>query len=270
MRKDGFILQESKGVPHYICQAFADIPFLCHGFSTRNGGSANAESSFDLGNSDSMERVHENRRRFLSSLNFQDGSLVSLHQIHSNRVYIIEDEPGEWNQSEGDALATRVVSVALAVKTADCLPILLADPVKHAVAAVHSGWRGTLSGVLPHTILQMRKSFSSMPSDLLAAVGPGIRACCFEVGSEVVKLFEEKYPGSHLAEPVPARDGKHLLDLSKAIEIQLDRAGLRLENCHDLGLCTCCNTDRFFSYRAEGSSAGRMMSVIGYQQSLIE
>jgi len=265
MRKDGFLLREFQGVRYYSCKAFEDIPFLCHGFSTRSSGSADAESSFNLGygSRDPAERVDENRRRFLSALKFEGSHLATLRQVHSNRVYIIENHRGEGNQAEGDALATRGVKVALAVQVADCLPILIADPVRRAVAAVHSGWRGTLLRVLLETILRMEKSFGSMPSDLLVAMGPGIRACCFTVGAEVAELFEREYPESHLAKPVAGRPGKHRLDLAGAIEAQLDLAGIRPENRHDLGACTRCTLDRFFSYRAEGSLAGRMMALIG-------
>ncbi len=265
MRKDGFILRESRGIQYYSCRAFENVPRLCHGFSTRRDGSA--ASGFSLGIShssmDPTEQINENRRRFLTALNLEQSQLVTLHQVHSNRVYIIVDNRGEWNRSEGDALATRMENRALAVQVADCLPVLIADPVKRAIAAVHSGWRGTLSRVLLQTILQMQRVFGSNPPDLLVALGPGIRACCFEVGSEVAALFEADYPSSGLAVPVPARPGKYLLDLCKALEIQLELAGVRPENRHDLGACTCCNPETFFSYRAEGPAAGRMMAVIG-------
>jgi YfiH family protein len=181
-------------------------------------------------------------------------------------VYTIENNSGEWNQSEGDALATRVENVALGVQVADCLPILMADPVGHAIAAVHSGWRGTLTRVLQQTILQMQESFGSLPSDLITVVGPGIRACCFEVGAEVVELFQKEYRDSRLAEPVADCREKYLLDLGKALEIQLDLAGVRHANRYDLSVCTRCHPGRFFSYRAEGPSAGRMMAVIGLKK----
>jgi len=155
------------------------------------------------------------------------------------------------------------VNVALAVQTADCLPVLIADPVNEAVAAVHSGWRGTLSGVLLQTIREMQRAFSSDPTQLLVAVGPGIRACCFEVGADVAELFNSEYPASNPAKPIDNRPGKFLMDLIAVLDIQLTEAGVRPENCYDLGACTCCNTDRFFSYRAEGAASGRMMAVIG-------
>jgi YfiH family protein len=223
------------------------------------------ECSFNLGNTswDSAERVHENRQRFLSALNLEEAHLATLHQIHSNHVHIIEDISRQWNQPDGDALATRSENVALAVQTADCFPVLVADPANEAIAAVHSGWRGTLSGVLLQAIREMQRAFSSDPAQLLVAVGPGIRACCFEVGAEVAELFEKGYPEHNLAKPVSNRPGKFLMDLPAALDVQLNIAGVRPGNRYDLGICTCCNTDRCFSYRAEGTASGRMMAVIG-------
>jgi YfiH family protein len=266
MRRAGFVLRESQGIPYYSCRAFESLPHLRHGFSTRHGGlSSRGECSLNLSNSswDSPERVHENRRRFLSALHFEKACLATLRQVHSNRVYIIEDASGQWNQSRGDALATRIENVALAVQIADCLPILIVDPGRNAVAAVHSGWRGTLSQVLFQTIRKMQQAFGSNPAELRAAIGPGIRSCCFEVGPEVAALFDEEYPGRLLAKPAKNRRGKYFLDLGEALDIQLDLAGVLPENRYDMSICTCCNTNEFFSYRAEGPASGRMMAVIG-------
>ncbi len=270
MRGDGFVLREFQGIPYYSCLAFESLPYVCHGFSTRRGGchgglSAGAEYSFDLGGTAGNigKLAAENRHRFLVALHLENARLITLRQIHSDCVYIIEDISDQWNRSEGDALATRTENVALAVQIADCLPILIADPVRNAVATVHSGWRGALSRILFQTIRKMQEAFGSDPTTLLIAVGPGIRACCFEVGAEVVELFEREYPGACLAKPIHARPDKYLCDLCGALDIQLDLAGVPPENRYDLGACTHCNTGEFFSYRAEGSASGRMMAVIG-------
>jgi YfiH family protein len=262
MWKDGFILRESHGLRYYSCEAFEDIPRLCHGFSTRNDVSG---QPLNLGYRpwDSVERVNRNRRNFLSAINLGDSHLATLRQVHSKRAYIIEDYSREWNRSEGDALITGIEKIALAVQVADCLPVLIADPETRVIAAVHSGWRGTLSGILYQTIRRIQLSFGCRPSNLLVAVGPGIQKCCFEVGDEVVGRFEQEFPGAHLAASIPARPGKSLLDLRKALEIQMDLAGVRSGNQYDLGACTRCNSDRFFSHRAEGPASGRMLAVIG-------
>jgi hypothetical protein len=110
----------------------------------------------------------------------------------------------------------------------------------------------------------MQRAFGSEPSQLIAAVGPGIRACCYEVGNDVAGLFEKEYPECRRPSPVKDRRDKYLLDLGKALDLQMNLAGIPPENRHDLGACTCCNTREFFSHRAEGPAAGRMMSVIAF------
>jgi polyphenol oxidase len=265
MSAEDFIHREFQGTSYYSCRAFENLPHMRHGFSTRRGGAPDLnESSLNLADApwDSPARVNENRMRFLSALHLKEARLITLHQVHSKRVHIIEEISHQWNQSEGDALITRAENIALAVKTADCLPVLIADPATNAIAAVHSGWRGTLAGVLPQTIREMQRAFGSRPANLLIAVGPGIRSCCFEVGHEVVELFDIAFPGCSLAKSIKARPGKSLLDLCGALQVQLDLAGVSPENRFDLGACTCCNTSEYFSYRAEGAASGRMMAVI--------
>jgi polyphenol oxidase len=266
MTAEGFILREFLGIPYYSCLAFEDVPHLRHGFSTRRGGAPDLkESSLNLSDApwNSTSRVNENRRRFLSALQLADAPLIALRQVHSNRVHIIEEISTQWNPPEADAIATRLENIALAVKTADCLPVLIVDPANSAVAAVHSGWRGTLSEILLCTIREMQRAFGSDPSQLLTAIGPGMRACCYEVGSDVADLFKQEYPECCSALPASVHPDKYLLDLGKVLDVQMNRAGIRPENRYDLKACTCCNTEEFFSYRAEGAAAGRMMSIIG-------
>jgi YfiH family protein len=265
MRRNGFVLRENQGVPFFSCTAFEKLDGIRHAFSTRRGGVPGiGVSSLNLGYSkwDSPERVTRNRKRFLSALSLEDTSLATLRQIHSNRVHIIGDLAGEWNRPEGDALITGLQGVTLAVQTADCIPILLADPVKKVIAAVHSGWRGTLSRVLSETVRAMQNAFGTRPADLLVALGPGIQACCFQVGPEVAQLFFREYQDGGLIVPMHEIPDKYLLDMERALEIQCVEAGIDPENCYSSGACTRCNADEFFSYRAEGARTGRMMAVI--------
>jgi len=265
MRRSGFVLRQARGIPVYSCRALEKLGGFCHGFSTRRGGApALSECSLNLGYTawDTPERVDQNRRRFLDAIRLDEARLVTLHQVHSNRVYIIRDNSGQWNQPEADALITGMEGVALAVQTADCLPALFADPETKTIAAVHAGWRGTLAHILPVTVGHMRTSFGVDPANLRVAVGPGIRSCCYEVGPEVAELFDDEFPGANLAAPAQA-PGKYLLDLCRALEADAHRAGIKPEHFYDSCLCTRCRGDEFFSYRAEGARAGRMMAVIG-------
>jgi YfiH family protein len=266
MEDAAFASNKTSDVLFYSCRAFEALPDLCHGFSTRLGaGCSQSDRSFNLGYTDwdCTKRTDENIHRFLSVLNLRDTTLATMRQIHSDRIHIIKEVPDKWNPPQGDALVTGVQGIALAVRTADCLPVLIADSKKPVIAAVHSGWRGTLQQIAFHTVREVQRTFSCNPADLRVAVGPGIRFCCFEVEQDVYNLFEKIYPGSPVFASSPVHPGKFHIDLPQIIHMQLCRAGLNPDYIYDLGLCTCCNTDIFFSHRAEGERSGRMMAVIG-------
>jgi hypothetical protein len=266
MQTDGFILRESAGVPYYVCSALAQDSGIRHGFSTRRGGVSLApDGILNLGYVpwDSHDNVKENRRRFLSALGLTPDCLATVEQVHSTEFHIIIGRAHQWNPNmHGDALVTAERGVALAVQVADCFPVLISDPKTGTIAAVHAGWRGTLARILPQTLSGMKHKLGVDPARVLVAIGPGIRHCCFEVGSEVAAAFKAAFPGACLCCPHPNHRGKHFLDMPRALTLQLAEAGVSQETVHDLGLCTRCHTDEFFSYRAEGSGTGRMMAVI--------
>jgi len=265
--------------------AIAKLPWLVHGFSTKPGGVSiqDAQKVLNLGFTDwdTKENVLENRRRFQSALGVTDLKLISLKQIHSDVIHLFDSPPDAICQ--GDASVTKRSGLLLAVQTADCVPILLVDPKKRAVASVHAGWRGTLARIVVKAIGQMQMQFRSDPADLLAAIGPSIGGCCYEVGTEVATQFLSQFseapdwfdefrtgdepnpiqwlnmmPPGH--QPAPKNV---LLDLRKANRAQLLGAGLRANNISVSDLCTACRRDLLFSYRKEGPQSGRLMSVIG-------
>jgi YfiH family protein len=274
-----------RGVSVLQVPAFAKIPWLVHGFSTRPGGVSEIEDEkvLNLGavEWDTRENVKENKRRFEAALGGKDLTLVSLHQIHSDVVRSFEVVPTK--QCKGDALATNRAGLLLGVRTADCAPVLVVDPKKRVIAAIHAGWRGTLARIVAKTIGQMQMEFGCRPQDLLAAIGPTIGRCCYEVGTEVASAFAAKFANAFEFfdelrtgdEPDPLQwlnmmppghqppPNKVLLDLKKANRVQLVEAGVREENMFGTELCTSCNVDRLFSYRKEGAASGRLLSVIG-------
>jgi hypothetical protein len=261
----GFSRRERNGIPFYVCRALEEISDLRHGFSTRNGGVSTPSGCLNLGCVawDTPEFVEENRRRFLSAIGAERSRLATLSQIHSDRVQIVESNCGWWSGSiEGDALATCLGGTAVAVQVADCFPILIADTRTHAVAAIHAGWRGTLTRILSKTVSALRAAYGCDPSLLLIAIGPGIRSCCYEVGQEVVDLYRQEYPGVEVASPHASRPGKYLMNLHAALSVQVCEAGIDPARVFDLGLCTCCGAHEFFSYRRDGPSSGRMMGAI--------
>lgn len=277
MCTNSFILRENQKIPYYSCRPFENLAWLRHGFSTRHGGIGGGTLNLNTAAWDTPERVNENRRRLLSALDIENAALILLNQVHSDIVCAVESAAGfyeppfpysgpiENRQSkiknrEGDALVTNMKNTALAIKTADCFPVLIVDPVHRAIGAVHSGWRGTLAGVLPCAIREMNHRFQSDSTRLLAALGPGIRECCFEVDEDVARLFTEAYSEKSTARP--AANGKYMVNLAAVLKTQMTQSGVPPENQHDLGMCTCCNAREFFSWRAEDTAAGRMMAVI--------
>ncbi len=180
---------------------------------------------------------------------------VTVKQIHSAAVIVAGRPAGCLG--EGDAIVTNRPGVRVAIRTADCIPVLIADIRRRAVAAVHAGWRGTAGRIAAEAVSEMRRQFASSPGDLHAAIGPGIGECCYEVGAEVIVRMAEFFP--ELGEvTAPAK-----VNLVEANRRQLLAAGIPATQIEAAGLCTRCLNRRFHSFRRDGEKAGRMVSAIG-------
>ena len=205
-----------------------------------------------------------NRRNFARQLSVDETSVfVTANQIHSNHVCIVDKKEMQgWEKLEDavedcDALVTDQENVIVTILTADCVPILLYDPAKRVVAAVHAGWRGTEGKIVLKTIDVMKRRFGSNPSDILAGVAPAIGKCCYEVGEDVGSHFSA-YP--HTME----RQGKkYMLDLPAINKAHMLAAGILEEHIEMSGICTACEVEHYFSYRREQGCSGRFMSMIG-------
>jgi polyphenol oxidase len=209
--------------------SWLEFPWLEHGFGTRHS----------------------------EEWNRQPG-IVSLKQMHSDLCVRVTD--GEGRVGEGDALLSDAPGLRLAVRTADCIPILLADTRFRAVAAVHAGWRGTARSISAKAVAAMQEQFGSRAEDILAAVGPGIGPCCYEVGKEVAVQFREAFPERD------DLDRTVYLDLAEANRRQLLKAGIRPDRISIARSCTCCSSGDFYSWRREGEKAGRMIAAAGITQ----
>jgi YfiH family protein len=210
--------------------------------------------------------------------------LAQLKQIHSALIQCV-DSPSHQPVSS-DGLITQVPGVLLAIKTADCVPVLIADVKHKAVGAFHAGWRGTVARIAEKGVGEMRRQFGSVPRDLRSAIGPCIRRCCYVVGPEVRAEFESqfsyadelfhevfnsnslhvRYPLLFLNQRAPGHGdpaSETHLDLVEANRRQLLDAGIRSDNIQVLDGCTACDTTRFFSHRGEFGKTGRMMAVVG-------
>lgn len=225
-----------------------------HGFSTREAGVSNAPfDSRNLGRAigDSEDAVAENHRLLAQDVGYE--SLFELSQVHSAVVREVRrtEDPKLVRAEEGDALIAREAGVAVGVRTADCIPLLLAHPHTGAVAAVHAGWRGVEAGIAGAAVRTMGVS----ASELIAVAGPHIRLASFEVGEDVAERLEAASSAQNVVSRAYA---KPHVDLFRVLKAQLADIGVRLE---DLGGDTFADVGRFFSYRRDGKT-GRHLSVI--------
>ncbi len=281
------------------CEALGRLGWLVHGFSTRNGGKKAGRAG------QRAKRASTGEWRPSASLGAGDFVSASLRQTHSSLIYSVEPgprpatlrydlsgyAPAVWDGNEpapfGDALVTNHPGILLSVRVADCMPVLLVDPENRAVAGVHAGWRGALSRIVEKTAGEMRRIFHSRPEKLIAAIGPSIRNCCYEVGEEVFDAFSGTFerPESFFRRMAPASDAldrriplfftqappghgqeEHsgiYLDLVAVARYQLESAGVPPARIHVADYCTACRPDLFYSYRKQGSFAGRMTAAIG-------
>lgn len=267
LAENGFYWREKANVKVLVCRALEENGFV-NGFSTRLGGvSAFPENSLNLSGTDvdSPENVRENRRRFLQIFG-GEYKLATVWQIHGEAIKIVEDQPDvENSETQADALASSLENVLLAVKTADCVPILVGDARTKSFAAIHAGWRGTVRSIVPQTIAKMRATFGANPRDLICAVGPAAGCENYEIGRDVIDAFSEKFPQSaHLFRAT--RENHAFIDLHLANKEQLLSAGVAEENIFTAPFCTMERSDLFFSYRLESKTqgkTGRLLSVIG-------
>ncbi len=225
-------------------------------------------------NEDDAENIYENRRRFLKLFE-GDWILAGCWQVHGADVRVVHNQqeakpkPGVLGDDEYcDALVTNTPGILLAVKTADCVPVLIGDAKTGAFAAVHAGWRGTSASVVKKAINQLETEYGARAGDLRVAIGPAAKTCCYEVGTDVIDKFKELFPQSdHLF--TPTRTGHARIDLHTANRDQLISVGVEPEKIHLAPFCTMDRNDLFFSYRREKSlhgRVGRLMSVIGTQR----
>jgi YfiH family protein len=265
----------------------AQVPGVVHGISTRFGGvsQGRCESlnvSYSVG--DPPENVDENLRRLSSVLGARPADLFSAYQVHGRGVTIVEPDTIDEPRPRSDVLVTRSSARTLMLRYADCTPVLLADPKQRAVAAVHAGWRGSAVRAAGAAVEALRDAFGSRPADIIAGIGPAIGPCCYVVGQDVLEAFADRPElfsdgsSSELPVPLPRGPDRELalylrrgwtqrsgrtLDLWEANRQALIEVGVPSEQIEVAGICTQCESERFFSHRANaGQPAGRFAALI--------
>jgi YfiH family protein len=259
-----------------------------HGFTTRRGGvSPEPFATFHFGLPargdeppsapvlrDRAENIRANVERLAQHVGFAPDRLFQVNQVHGARAVWAKGRPDDIRAEAADALLARLtelvteaeVSVpAIGVRTADCVPILIGDRKTGAVAAIHAGWRGVVSGVVASALEALRASDAHARP--IAAIGPCIEACCFEVGEDVAKRIVDAVGDASIAgRPTPAprdeRPDKRMVDLRRAVRAQLRSLGVEEGDIEDVGGCTRCDASLYFSYRRDGEVSGRHLSVI--------
>jgi len=254
--------QNDREVVYYQFESLAarGVP---HGVFTRLGGrSAAPYASLNVGHTvgDDHDAVEANHALVYAALGVEPRRVVTAHQVHGHHVAVVSGLEGGSVVPVTDGLATAEPGLLLMMRFADCLPVLLYDERRRAVGLAHAGWRGTMADVAGHTVRAMQAAFGSDPADLVAALGPGIGPCCYQVGEEVIRAAAAAFPASAGVLRRQA-DGSTHFDLIGANRWQLRRAGVA--RCEAAPLCTACDVGEFYSHRAEAGRTGRFAVLLG-------
>ena len=263
---------ENNGVTLYSFEspAFESVTTFV---TTRNNvaGSAPARGNFNLGLycGDDNSRVEQNLQQLCEVLHITRSQLYYPHQVHSTQVLHIDADFTTLSCAEQlaaldgvDAIITDVAGIAIAVTTADCVPIILYDTRHRAIAAIHAGWRGTAQQIVLHTLNAMKEQYGTCPSDVQAGIGPCIGLDAYEVGDEVVDAMRNVGFDTNCIAIRHKSTGKYHIDLAAANADLLLRCGVELEHIEVCGICTYRNSRDFYSYRADGASSGRFLTGV--------
>lgn len=258
------------GVTFLTSDGFTAAGGAVHGFSTRRGGvSEGIYASLNLSSTrgDNLDCVRENYRRFCAAIGADAAHVVMTNQVHGTVIRTVGPKDVKTDlckreESECDGLITDVPGLALTIFTADCIPVLLYDPVNKVIAAVHAGWRGTAGDIAGKAARQMRSDYGCRPGDILAAIGPGISACCFETHADVPETMTAALGA--LAKPhiISLENGKFRVDLKGVNAALLRRAGLAPEHIEISAECTACLPEKYWSHRITQGRRGNQAAML--------
>jgi polyphenol oxidase len=249
------------GTVFYQSETLLEFPNLVHAVTTRHGGVSPAP--FDSLNlsayvGDDPARVHENMDRLHHALGLERTAMVDAHQAQADQVALVTETDRDTRIKGVDGLITNRRNLTLFLRFADCVPIVLYDPVHQAIGIAHAGWRGTASKVLTNTVNAMHEAFVTEPRDLIACICPSIGPCCYEIGADVREKVERAYPDAY--ELLLHENGSTRLNLWQANAAQLRSLGV--EQIEIAGVCTADHTNDFYSWRRENAKTGRFAALI--------
>ncbi len=246
----------------FLSPLLASFRGLIHAFMGRRGGVSQGRfSSLNMSTKvgDREEDVLRNMGIIKEALGMDGCAFMTPRQVHGDEVVVVEECGVGYEAVEADGVITALRGVATGVLTADCVPVLLYDPVREVTGAVHAGWRGTVRCVCEKAVKKMETVFGSDPGDVIALIGPCIGICCYTVGDEVVERFRTM-PRCEMY--IVNRGGRYRVDLQLANLDGLILSGLKKEHIYTVNICTSCRRDLFFSYRGDGDPTGRQISLI--------
>ena len=252
-------------ITHLKVSQWGKYPGLLHGFMGRRGGKsvgpyAGLNTSYRVG--DDPKVVSQNVCDMKLAVGIHDGKIVTMRQVHGDNIIAIKDKQMK-EAGEADGMVTPESGIYLGILTADCVPLLFIAPKQRLAAAVHAGWRGTLAGIAAKAVRLFKDQYGAAAGDLEVALGPSIGVCCYEVKDDVAGPLMKKW-GSLTTPSIAVRNGKSLINLSRLNRDILRAAGVPGHQLFQVGPCTACSADDFFSYRRERSETGRQISVVGW------
>ena len=262
-----FSLSEKNTVEYLHSPMLSNCDFLVHAFCTRHGGVSQDDykslnMSFREG--DEEFRVLQNWDKLASAFNIPMENFLVLNQVHGDNVFVIKPHGDYFTSREAlnyDAILTNRTDLAICIKTADCVPVFVVDRIKKVIAAVHAGWRGSALGITAKVVRLMQNSYGSEPQNILAAIGPSIGACCYEVDLPAADAFRCQNNAEDFLFPGKRKD-RWMLDLVEANRRQILDCGIPAANIEASDLCTVCCRDDFFSHRGSGGITGRQINFM--------
>ncbi|WP_455757733.1 peptidoglycan editing factor PgeF [Sulfurimonas sp.] len=235
----------------YHSKLLNSVTNITHAFTTRESGNL----AFHV--NDNTQNVKTNHKALSKALKYENRTLVHMKQIHSDIVHVVNDEDNFLLPKECDALVTNKKNTPLMVMVADCSPILFYDKKLQVIAVAHAGRQGAFKNIIKNVIDNMKKNFNSKTDNILVSIGPSIQKCCYEVGSEIYDETKKL----NLESSIQIRENSYYLDIKSILKNQLLACGIKDQYTEISTQCTCCNTDKYYSYRAENQT-GRFAGII--------
>ncbi len=262
-----YSLSKRNAIAYLQAPVFSGCDFLVHAFGTRVGGASQDEyKSLNLSfrEGDEEFRVLANWDKLSTAFEIPMENFLVLNQVHGDGIFVIKPHGEYFNSREHlnyDAIVTNRPNIAICIKTADCVPVFIVDPIKKVIAAVHAGWKGSALAITAKVARLLKSQYGSEARDLLAAIGPSIGPCCYEVDTAAADAFHGHHRCDTLLSPSKSKN-RWMLDLVEANRTQLLEEGLTAEHIDTSGLCTKCRPDAFFSHRGSGGITGRQINFL--------